>query len=224
MVTASNFFYQSNNELVASKLKVHLPKIGENIFSKTTLESPRAVGDALQVLVSENFSVFIKEWCQNYSGTFARRSMADLAFEDNQGYYNVVDVKTHRKNSEFNMPALTSVKRLSRLYEEDTNIFSILMITYTVTNKLIIDDILFYPIEFFDWGCLTIGALGWGQIQIKDSNIIKINKNYSRKQWMLSLCELMFEFYPNEINKITERIDFFKEKHLFWKRKTDIWD
>lgn len=39
--------------------------------------------------------------------------MADLAFTDKEGIYSVVDVKTHREDTRFNMPNLTSVERLA---------------------------------------------------------------------------------------------------------------
>ncbi len=48
--------------------------------------------------------------------------MADLAFQDQQGFYYVVDVKTHRTDTKFNMPNLTSVERLARFYEDDKTI------------------------------------------------------------------------------------------------------
>lgn len=38
--------------------------------------------------------------------------MADLAFKDPDGFYYIVDVKTHRLGTAFNMPNLTSVERL----------------------------------------------------------------------------------------------------------------
>lgn len=66
-------------------------------------------------------------------------------------------------------------------------------------------------IEFLSWKCLTIGALGWGQIQIANSDRIDVAPDYSRKKWMLELCDTLFEFYPHEINKIGERIDYFKK-------------
>lgn len=65
-------------------------------------------------------------------------------------------------------------------------------------------------IESLAWECLTIGALGWGQIQIANANIINIAEGYSRKKWMLELCDVMLEFYPREIGKIKDRIDYFK--------------
>ena len=45
-----------------------------------------------------------------------------------------------------------------------------------MNSKLIFEECKFVPIELLDWSCLTLGALGWGQIQIANSNNIVINK------------------------------------------------
>jgi len=66
---------------------------------------------------------------------------------------------------------------------------------------------------------LTLGALGWGQIQIANANVVNLVPKNSRKKWMLDLCDNLFEFYPKEIGKITERIDYFKKIRKFWKKK-----
>lgn len=71
------------------------------------------------------------------------------------------------------------------------------------------------------WDCLTIGALGWGQIRIANSNIITINEKYSRKWWMLEFCDIMLEFYPKEIGKIGNQIERFKQIQSFWKAHPD---
>ncbi len=184
------------------------------IFSK--IEQPWAIGDFL----CENFKTILGDLVGEYSSSFARRAMADLAFTDKDGFYYVVDVKTHRLDTKFNMPNLTSVERVSRFYEEDTNYFSILKVNYRTTGiRAEIEKVTFAPIEFFDWECLTIGALGWGQIQIANANMVKIAPKNSRKRWMLELCDTMLEFYPKEIGKIGERIEHFKKIKKFWENK-----
>ena len=197
-----------------------------NFLSQQTLDSPRAVGDAIQNILEKNFQKIIDNLLGNDSNirepsvSFARRAMADLAFYDKDNNYYIVDVKTHRLDTEFNMPNLTSVERLSRFYEDDKNNFVILKIDYEITNKkFMIKQVLFKPIEFFSWQCLTLGALGWGQIQIANSNIIKIKEKQSRKKWMLEMCKNLFEFYPKEIAKIDERIKHFKKVEKYWKNK-----
>lgn len=66
-----------------------------------------------------------------------------------------------------------------------------------------------------------MGALGWGQIQIANSDIIEVIPGYSRKKWMLSLCDTLFEFYPHEISKINSRIEHFKKVKEFWASKKE---
>lgn len=192
-------------------------------LSLSTAQSPRAVGDAAQDILADNFeSIIGSETAAKYSHNFARRAMADMAFEDKDGFYYVVDVKTHRLDTKFNMPNLTSVERLARFYEDDRNYFVVLLLRYEIEKvRMLVKDVTFVPIEFFDWDCLTIGALGWGQIQIANSNFIKINPQYSRKKWMIQLCDLLFDFYPKEISKINTRIERFRKVREDWQNHSD---
>lgn len=73
--------------------------------------------------------------------------------------------------------------------------------------------------KFLAWDCLTLGALGWGQIQIANANVVNLAPKNSRKKWMLELCDTLLEFYPKEIGKITERIIHFKKIRKFWEKK-----
>ena len=74
------------------------------------------------------------------------------------------------------------------------------------------------PIEFLGWDCLTLGALGWGQIQIANSNVITMKPGYSRRAWMIELCDNLLEFYPKEIEKIGKRIQYFEKIKEFWNK------
>ena len=89
--------------------------------------------------------------------------------------------------------------------------------------KVVATEVTFVPIEFLDWECLAIGALGWGQIQIRNSNRIVINNGYSRRDWILTLCNVMLQFYPREILKIQERVTRFEDVQTYWKQKADVW-
>ena len=219
----SDFFYERHYLEIAEKIKQHINSTPD-FLSEQTSKSTRAAGDAIEGLIAERFDTFLGEWCKEYSSNFARRAMADIAFKDKEGFYCIVDVKTHREDTKFNMPNLTSVERLSRFYEDDMNIFSLIMVKYVVEgNRVQATEVSFGPIEFLDWDCLTVGALGWGQIQISNSNFIRMNHGYSRKKWMLNLCEIMFDFYPKEIQKIQERIGRFQEVKRHWEQKTDVW-
>jgi hypothetical protein len=220
-MTTSQLFYTGKYKRI-EKTIVRLLNSQPDFLSARTASSTRAVGDAIQTILSEQFQLLLGNLVSEYSAEFARRAMADLAFTDRDGFYYVVDVKTHRLETHFNMPNLTSVERLARFYEDDKNYFVVLIVKYAVeATKVKVNRVHFIPIEFLTWDCLTIGALGWGQIQIANANIINVNESYSRKKWMLELCDVMLEFYPKEIGKIHARIDYFKRVRKRWKQKSE---
>ena len=212
--------FSSGEHIQIAEKTLHLLNDCRDFLSENTVKSTRAVGDALQDILAEHFGTLLGDYCTDYSANFARRAMADLAFRDKEDNYYVVDVKTHREDTKFNMPNLTSVERLARFYEDDSNYFVLLLIRYCVDHTSIrVKHVDFVPIEFLDWECLTIGALGWGQIQIANSNKIILNPRNSRKQWMLELCETLLEFYPKEIGKIQDRIVYFEKVKSYWELK-----
>ena len=193
------------------------------LMNYNTINSPRAVGDAVQNFLEKNISQCLpNDLVTKINTSFARRSMADLAFEDiNENYY-VVDIKTHNLNTNFNMPNLTSVERLARFYGDNKNYFVLLLVSYVIQDEqLHFEKCLFIPIEYLDWSCLTLGALGWGQIQIANSNILNVELSNTRKKWMLQLCDALDLFYPNEISKITHRIDYFRKVRDYWENQSD---
>ena len=185
------------------------------------VNSPRAVGDIVQEVLGDKMrECFPVGLIKNFNDSFARRAMADVAFMDCEDNYFVVDIKTHNRDTDFNMPNITSVERLSRLYEDDKNFFVILLAEYKVINgKIVFDAVRLVPIEHLMWSCLTIGALGWGQIQIANARIVNIDRNYTRKEWMLKLCDVMDIFYPKEISKIEKRCIYFEKVRKFWESK-----
>lgn len=183
--------------------------------------SPRAIGDTVQEIIGEFLpDCFPSEMVDHFKSDFARRSMEDVAFCDTNGNYYAIDIKTHNLCTDFNMPNLISVERLARFYRDDKKYFVILLVEYSVDkDHLTFNNVHFIPIEHLEWSCLTIGALGWGQIQIANSNRIDVNRSNSRVDWMLSLCDAMDIFYPREINKISERINYFHAVRSFWESK-----
>lgn len=191
-----------------------------DILSAATADSTRAAGDAMQGIIEESFQEILGDLAGKYSDNFARRAMADLAFEDKAENYYVVDVKTHREDTAFNMPNLTSVDRLARFYEDDANYFVILMIKYAVKGTgVAVSQVHFLPIEHLKWSCLTIGALGKGQIQIANAKHLEFDTAASRRSWMLEFCDIMLDFYPREVRKIGLRISQFEKVKAFWLAK-----
>jgi len=212
--------FESKNKVDFERSLLKRLKSSEEFASKRVVNSPRAVGDIVQEIIGEEIPNCIsKGLIADYSSQFARRAMADVAFCDVDGNYFVVDIKTHNKSTKFNMPNITSVERLSRFYEDDSNFFVVLLVEYDIEdNELVFTNVSFNPIEYFSWNCLTIGALGWGQIQIANANHIEI-ENSARKKWMLELCDALEFFYPKEIEKISKRLTRFKQVREFWEQR-----
>lgn len=218
----SSLFYSDAYQQVEQRT-LDLLKTERGILSKSTADSPRAVGDAVQHIIEQRFPQALGGFASHYTADFARRAMGDLFFSDTHGMDYQVDVKTHREDTTFNMPNLTSVKRLTQLYQDDKNVFAILLVTYRISGiDLMVSNVRFFPIEFIGWESLTIGALGWGQIQIADTNKIAVYQQ-SRRDWMLALCDKLGLFYPAEIAKIQERIQYFVGVKNTWLTKTDTW-
>ena len=96
----SRLFHADRYVAAQNRLKSFL-NTQNRFLSGSTAHSTRAAGDAIQEVLSRDFpSIVGEDVCVNYSSEFARRAMADMAFEDPDGNYYVVDVKTHRLKHE----------------------------------------------------------------------------------------------------------------------------
>jgi hypothetical protein len=189
-------------------------------LSARTANSTRATGDAIQAILSERLRSLLGDLCVDYIAEFERRALGDLAFHDADGLYYSVDVKTHRLDASFHMPNLTSVKRLAEFYNDDSNYFIILLIEYDIRGTTLEASAAhFVPIEFLAWNCLTLGALGWGQLQLASNRSIEIDVRASRRDWMLELCEHLARFYPQEIGKIQQRVRYFERIQASWRAR-----
>lgn len=209
------------NEL-SNKILEILNRDAQTIVSVNSMSSPRSIGDAVQEFLAKKglAEALLEIGISHIDSDFSRRSMEDIAFEDNDGNYYAVDVKTHNLSTQFNMPNLISVRRLANFYRNDSNTFCILIVSYEVVdNKLEYGECYFKPIEAFSWECLTLGALGWGQIQIANANNLSFNQTADRKKWMLDMCDKLGTFYDEEIGKIAERKDWFSKIRQEWESK-----
>lgn len=111
----SPLFVAEAHEAIERKIRDLINGKGD-FLSEDTAGSTRAAGDGIQSIIEDSFAAILGKQIGEYSASFARRAMADLAFKDRLGNYYVVDVKTHRESTSFNMPNLTSVERLARFY------------------------------------------------------------------------------------------------------------
>jgi len=90
----SQIFYSDRYKTIESDL-INLINSQPDFLSARTTSSPRATGDAIQEIISDNFQSLINDLCTEHSDKFARRAMADLAFVDKDDFHYTIDVKTH---------------------------------------------------------------------------------------------------------------------------------
>ncbi|MBM3854535.1 MAG: hypothetical protein FJ399_15530 [Verrucomicrobia bacterium] len=96
------------------------------------------------------------------------------------------------------------------------------MVKYSVKGtRVVVSRVHFLPIEYLRWDCLTIGALGKGQVQIANARSLEIDAGKTRRAWMLEFCDTMLDFYPREIRKIDSRIRQFEKVRAFWLAKPE---
>ena len=213
---------KTNLDIVAEKILSLLNENCKNLVSKNSLSSTRAIGDAVQeYLANKGLTAALNNTnIAHIENDFTRRLMEDMAFADKDGNYYAVDAKTHNLSTHFNMPNLISVQRLAKFYKNNQNTFCVLIVAYAIENdQLEYKECYFKPIEAFSWDCLTLGALGWGQIQIANANRLIFNQTIDRKKWMLELCDRLSEFYDAEIGKIGERKAWFADIRKYWEQQ-----
>ena len=181
------------------------------IVSEEFRRSTRGVGDAIETLIVQEFEDIAEGLADTVDINFSRRAMEDLSFGIGSRYYGV-DVKTHREEPGFHMPNLTSVRRLMDFYEDDENYFVIVMVRYRLTHEGGLGDIaaIVEPIEWFDWSCLRIGALGWGQLQFRSASDIRVTRSQTRRDWLRVFARELRKHYALEERKIRERLDYLE--------------
>ena len=137
--------------------------------------------------------------------------MADVEIFDKEQNTLLIDVKTHCKEEKgFNMPNITSIKRLHKLYFDKTKYFMILFVDYEIVDqKPLFTNVWFLPIENLSWACLQIAALGIGQIQIKNSNEIEFDFGITREQWLNIFRDKLYEYIETQKKKLKKMEEIF---------------
>lgn len=170
--------------------------------------TPRVIGDTVQEIILNKIDSF------GYTKTntqLTKRSMADVELQY-KDITLVIDIKTHSLEDGFHMPNLTSTTRLFKLLKDSKKYFMLLFVDYKIVDKKpIFTNVWFAPIENLAWDCLGIGALGNGQIQIKDANKISFTEVYDRELWCKDFRKHMNEYIQKQYSKLNELAKLFSE-------------
>ena len=170
----------------------------------------RSVGDKIE---SDCVEIVKNSFLNDFRKSKSKRSIDDfsLLFKDKSDMF---DVKTHFIQSEkgFSMPNLISVKRLKRVLENQNQSLSYIFVDYTRENGIVkIENVYIKYIWELDWSILGIGALGKGQLQIKDANKQIVFIDMGKDKWFDILKVKVVEFYKKEIKKIEKEILLWKQ-------------
>jgi len=173
------------------------------IKEKLSKNDVRSIGKLFEEIIKNNLlEIFPTDLVKETRFKNSRKSMADFTVVDCDNFIHIIDVKSHRLDTKFNMPNLTSVEKLKELYKTNNNYFSILLVKYTIDkNIFVVSDVIFTPVENIEFDCLTIGALGKGQIQLRNSNRVCLNFQVTRQQFLKSLYTKLMGYYDKQINK-----------------------
>ena len=167
--------------------------------------SHRAVGDIIESVCS----VAVSKHFKDFSKSTSKRSVEDFTIKE-ENIFNLFDVKGHHiqdKNNGFSMPNLVSIRRLKKIFNNPNKTINYIFVHYKRDEDSIeVKEVKVLNIYEIAWSNLTIGALGYGQLQIKDNNknIETIPPN--KESWELNLKKMATNFYIKQITKFEKQI------------------
>lgn len=186
--------------------------------------TPRESGDRISKIVREEAINVLGSLATRVEPSTKAKAMETFTFWDDDDLEYHVDVITHRIETSFNMPNITSVDRLINFYADDQKYFIVLIVDYeSKAQKNHIKNVTLAPIEFLQWDCLTIGDLGTGQLQIKKAKDIRIDVGHSRKSWMIEFADQVNAFNVKKAKKAVSFLEISNKLKKTWKSKKDIW-
>lgn len=196
-----------HTDLVKNHLISKLKKLEGTTLNIPTKASQRTVADEIEMMCC---AIAAKEFKNEYVAAKSVRSVDDFSIVVGD-YVIMADVKSHYVQDEgFSMPNLISVKRLKNILEDPTKELIYIFVDYTRQGtKVTLTEVKVLSVYQIDWQDLTIGALGLGQLQIKNANNAINESMVGREVWFQILKTKTIEFYNKELNKIQKQIDFW---------------
>lgn len=166
----------------------------------------RTVGDLIEDKVCEILHGTTNELISETRVARGKKSIEDVTLiSESITYY--VDPKTHNVKSEFSMPNLTAIEKLKKLFLNNNEDLIYVIVDYNISDKIvIIEDIKVFFIWELDCSILGVGALGNGQLQIKNANKTLIFTNKGKSEWYLDFKLIVQEFLKKQINKVNKQM------------------
>lgn len=200
---------EKNKLLLPNSIKEHIEKTLEDSLQNFELVDggqQRTVGDLIENKVSEIIYKSNSDLISETKRARSKKSIEDVTIiSKNKTFY--IDPKTHNVNSDFSMPNMTSIDKIRKLFLSDNKELIYVLVDYEIQDKMVmITTIKVFYIWELDISVLGVGALGKGQLQIKNANKDLIFTDKGKIDWYLDFKKLVQEFLKKQINKIEKQM------------------
>jgi hypothetical protein len=196
--------------IIVNPIKKHIKDLlSENLqnFELINGGQQRTVGDLIEGKITEILYNSKSKLISETRGPRSKKSIEDVTLISNNGMTYYVDPKTHDSNSDFSMPNLTSIDKIKKLFLSMNEDLIYVFVSYIINDGIvIIGDIKVFFIWELDISILGVGALGKGQLQIKNANKDLVFTNKGKLGWYSDFKKLVQDFLSKQINKINKQI------------------
>ena len=189
-------------------IKNHLTElITENLqdFDLVDGGQQRTIGDLVEKKVIEIILQNQNPIINEVKLSTGKKSMEDVSVVSN-GVTYMLDPKSHNVDSEFSMPNLSSISRIKKLFDNDKKEMMYVFVDYKIDGQVVrIEDIKVLYLWELDMSMLGIGALGKGQLQIKNLNKELVISDEGKQIWYGKLKTQVKEYLAKQIKKIEKQ-------------------
>ena len=191
------------------EIKEHIKQLlDENLVDFELVDGgmQRTVGDLIENKISDILFNSDSELITEKREPRSKKSIEDVTLVSG-GVLYYIDPKTHDTNSDFSMPNLTSIDKIKKLFSSDEQELIYVFVSYGLENGMVvISDIKVFFIWELDISILGIGALGKGQLQIKNANNELVFTNKGKQEWFEDFKKLVHEYLKKQITKTNKQI------------------
>lgn len=192
-----------------SVIKEHIKELlSQNLVDFELVDGgmQRTVGDLIENKISDILFNSNSELITEKREPRSKKSIEDVTLVSG-GVLYYIDPKTHDTNSDFSMPNLTSIDKIKKLFSSDEQELIYVFVSYGLENGMVvISDIKVFFIWELDISILGIGALGKGQLQIKNANNELVFTNKGKQEWFEDFKKLVHEYLKKQITKTNKQI------------------
>lgn len=165
----------------------------------------RTIGDLVENKVIEIITDDTNPLISEVKLSTGKKSMEDVSVVSD-GVRYLLDPKSHNVDSEFSMPNLTSISKIKKLYSTPKQELLYVFVDYQIKGQtVLIRGIKVLFLWELDMSMLGIGALGKGQLQIKNLNDDLVITDEGKEAWYDKLKVEVNKYLDKQIIKIAKQ-------------------